>query len=78
MTANATDGGIDIGVSTFVLKMAAVAVSFIFLGLLLAQTQPQTDFNGVLVGIFYSLGGLMLVVIVVGVVGDLIDQLRRQ
>jgi nitrogen fixation/metabolism regulation signal transduction histidine kinase len=77
MTANATDGGIDISVSTFVLKMAAVAVAFLVLGLLVAQTQPQTDFNGVLIGIFYSLGGLMLVVIVVGIVGDLVNQVRR-
>ena len=78
MSANATDGGIDIGVSTFVLKMAAVAVAFIALGLLINQTQATSDFNGVLVGIFYSTGGLILLVIVVGVVGDLLNQLRRR
>ena len=78
MTANATDGGIDLGVSTFVLKMAAVAVALILLGFLITRTQPPSDFNGVLVGIFYSTGGLILLVIAVGVVGDLLNQLRRR
>lgn len=78
MSANATDGGLDIGVSTFVLKMAAVAVAFIALGFLITRTQPPSDFNGVLIGIFYSTGGLILLVIVVGIVGDLLNQLRRR
>jgi len=78
MTANATDGGIDIAVSTFVLKMAALAVALILLGFAITQSQPPSDFVGVLVGIFYSTGGLMLLVIVLAVVGDLVTQLRRR
>jgi hypothetical protein len=78
MTANATDGGIDIAVSTFVLKMAALAVALILFGFVITQSQPPSDFVGVLVGIFYSTGGLMLLVIVLAVVGDLVSQLRRK
>jgi hypothetical protein len=77
MAAN-TSGGIDVTVSTFVLKLIAVAVGLIVFGYLIALTQPRTDFNGVLVGMFYSLGGLMLIVIGVGVVGDVVNQLRRR
>ncbi|MFC7229504.1 hypothetical protein N0B31_19055 [Salinirubellus salinus] len=78
MTANATDGGIDIGVSTFVLKMVAVALALIALGFVITRSQPASDFTGVVVGILYSTGGLMLLVIVVAIVGDLVSQLRRR
>ena len=78
MTANATDGGIDIGVSTFVLKMIAVALALIALGFVITRSQPASDFTGVVVGILYSTGGLMLLVIVVAIVGDLVSQLRRR
>jgi hypothetical protein len=77
MAANSSRG-ISVTVSTFVLKLVALAVAFILLGYVIAQTQASTDFNGVLVGIFYSLGGLMLIVIGVGVAGDVVNQLRRR
>jgi hypothetical protein len=78
MAANATDRGLDLDVSTFVLKMAAVAVAFILLGFVVAQTQEPSDFVGVLIGICYSMGGLMLAVIALATLGDLVAQLRRR
>jgi hypothetical protein len=78
MAANEAGGGIEITVSSFVLKVAVVAVGLIALGFLAAQTLAENSFTGVLVGMLYSTGGLMLVVIVVGVVGDLIAQIRQR
>ena len=78
MAANEAGGGIEITVSSFVLKVAVIAVGLIVLGFLAAQTLAENSFTGVLVGILYSTGGLMLAVILVGVVGDLITQLRQR
>ena len=78
MAANEAGGGIEVTVSSFVLKLAAVAVGLIVLGFLAAQTLAETSFTGVLVGMLYSTGGLMLAVILLGMAGDLITQLRRR
>ena len=78
MAANEAGGGVEITVSSFVLKLTAVAVGLIVVGFLAAQTLAENSFTGVLVGILYSTGGLMLAVILVGVLGDLLAQLRRR
>ena len=78
MAANEAGGGIEITVSSFVLKVAAVAVALIALGFLAAQTLAENSFTGVLVGMLYSTGGLILAVITVGVAGDLVAQVRRR
>lgn len=78
MAANEAGGGIEITVSGFVLKVAAVAVAFIVVGFLVARTLPENSFTGVVVGMLYSTGGLMLAVVLVGVLGDLIAQIRRR
>ncbi|MFC6940321.1 hypothetical protein ACFQE8_10160 [Salinirubellus sp. GCM10025818] len=78
MAANEAGGGVEITVSSFVLKLAAVAVGLIVLGFLAAQTLAETSVTGVLVGMLYSTGGLMLVVILLGVAGDLLAQLRQR
>ena len=78
MAANEAGNGVEITVSGFVLKVTAVAVALIVLGFVAAQTLAETSFTGVLVGMLYSTGGLMLAVIVVAVVGDLITQARRR
>jgi hypothetical protein len=75
MAANEA-GGVEITVSSFVLKLAAVAVGLIALGFIAAQTLAETSVTGVLVGMLYSTGGLMLLVILLGVAGDLLTQLR--
>ena len=78
MAANEAGGGIEITVSSFVLKLAAVAVGLIVVGFLAARVLAENSFTGVLVGMLYSTGGLMLAVILVGVAGDLVAQLRRR
>lgn len=78
MAANEAGSGVEITVSNFVLKVAAIAVALIVLGFVAAQTLAETSFTGVLVGMLYSTGGLMLAVILLAVVGDLVTQLRRR
>ncbi|MEF8863345.1 MAG: hypothetical protein V5A40_16575 [Haloarculaceae archaeon] len=78
MAANEAGGGLEITVSSFVLKVIVVAVGLIVLGFLAAQFLAENSFTGVVVGMLYSTGGLMLAVLLVGVLGDLLAQLRRQ
>lgn len=78
MAADEARGGIEITVSGFVLRLAAVAVGLLVLGFVAAQTLAENSFTGVLVGMLYSTGGLMLAVIVLGILGDLVTQLRRR
>ncbi|MEF8843050.1 MAG: hypothetical protein V5A62_15740 [Haloarculaceae archaeon] len=78
MAANEAGGGLEITVSSFVLKVIVVAVGLIVLGFLAAQFLAENSFTGVVVGMLYSTGGLMLAVVLVGVLGDLLAQLRRQ
>jgi hypothetical protein len=78
MAANEAGGGVEITVSSFVLKLAAVAVGLLVVGFLAAQTLAENSFTGVLVGMLYSTGGLMLAVILLGFLGDLLAQLRRR
>lgn len=78
MAANEAGDGVEITVSSFVLKLTAVAVALIVLGFVAAQTLAESSFTGVLVGMLYSTGGLMLAVILLGILGDLVTQLRRR
>jgi hypothetical protein len=78
MAAKEASGGLEVTVSGFVLKVTVVAVGLIVLGFLAAQFLAETSFTGVVVGMLYSTGGLMLAVILVGVLGDLLAQLRRR
>ena len=78
MAANEAGGGVEITVSSFVLKVMAVAVVLIVLGFLAARVLPDNAFTGVTVGMLYSTGGLILAAVLLGVLGDLITQIRRR
>ena len=78
MAANEAGGGVEITVSSFVLRLAVVAVGLIVVGFVAAQVLAENSFTGVLVGMLYSTGGLILAVILLGVAGDLIAQIRRR
>jgi len=78
MAAKEAGGGLEITVSSFVLKLIVVAVGLIVLGFLAAQVLAENDFTGVIVGMLYSTGGLMLAVVLLGIAGDLVAQLRRR
>jgi hypothetical protein len=78
MAASEAGGGVEITVSSFVLKVVVVALVLIALGFLAARTLAETALTGVLVGMLYSTGGLILAVVLLAVVGDLLAQFRRR